>query len=81
MKFHPRVGRFWGCSGSKKKKKIMLKGRICRIFQVSPVHFIEFMRWSSLVELTGDDDSATSTVAGIRMSLKEHAWPSHIQSK
>ena len=39
------------------------------------------MRWSSLVELRGDDDSATSTVAVIRMSLKEYAWPSHILSK
>ena len=39
------------------------------------------MRWSSLVELTGDDDSATSTVAVIRMSLKEYAWPPHILSK
>ena len=27
------------------------------------------MRWSSLVELTGDDDSATSTVAVIRVRL------------
>ena len=36
------------------------------------------MRWSSLIELTGDDDSATSTVAIIQMSLKEYAWPSHI---
>ena len=34
-----------------------------------------------MVELTGDDDSATSTVAAIRMSLKEYAWPSHILSK
>ena len=40
------------------------------------------MRWSSLVELTGDDDSARRTVAVIRMSLnKEYAWPSHILSK
>ena len=39
------------------------------------------MRWSSLVELTGDNDSATSTVAVIRMFLKESAWPSHILSK
>ena len=39
------------------------------------------MRWSSLFELTGDDDSATSTVAVIGISLKEYAWPSHILSK
>ena len=31
------------------------------------------MRCSSLVELTGDDDSATSTVVVIRMSLEEYA--------
>ena len=31
------------------------------------------MRWSSLVELRGDDDSATSTVAVIRMSLEVYA--------
>ena len=36
------------------------------------------MRWTSLVELTGDDDSAITTVAVIQMSLKEYAWPSHI---
>ena len=44
------------------------------------------MRWSSLVELTGDDDIANSSesefivlqVSLIRMSLKEYAWPSHI---
>ena len=34
-------------------------------------------RGPSLVELTGDDNSATSTVAVIRISLKEYAWPSH----
>ena len=41
------------------------------------------MRLSSLAELTGDDDSATSpsTVTVIRMPLKEYAWPSHIPSK
>ena len=39
------------------------------------------MHWSSLVELTGDDDSAASTVAEMRMSLKEYVWPSHILSK
>ena len=31
------------------------------------------MRWSALVELPGDGDSATSTVAVIWMSLKEYA--------
>ena len=37
------------------------------------------MCWASLVELTGDDNSAkSSTVAVIRMSLKEYVWPSHI---
>ena len=60
--------------------KFVLKDWICCIFQVSPRNFY-FTRWSSLVELTGDDDSATSTVAVIRMSLKEYAWPSHILSK
>ena len=35
----------------------------------------------SLVELRGDDDSATSTVVVIRMSLKEYSWQSHIPSK
>ena len=39
------------------------------------------MRWSSLVELAGDCDSATSAVAVIQMSLKEYAWPLHILSK
>ena len=39
------------------------------------------MRRSLLVELTGDDDIATSIVDVIRMSLKEYAWPSHILSK
>ena len=33
------------------------------------------MRWSSMVELAGGDDSATSTVAVIRMSLKQYVWP------
>ena len=60
--------------------KFVLKGQILCIFQVSLVYF-SFMCWSSLVELTGDDDSATSTVAVIRMSLKANAWPSHILSK
>ena len=39
------------------------------------------MRWSSLVELRRDGDSATSTVAVIQMSLKEYAWPPHVLSK
>ena len=60
--------------------KFVLKGWVPCIFQVSPGHF-KFMRWSSLVELTGDGDSATSTVAVIRMFLEEYAWPSHILSK
>ena len=36
------------------------------------------MRGPSLVKSTGDDNSATSTVAVIRMSPKEYVWPSHI---
>ena len=32
------------------------------------------MRGPSLVELTGDDNSATSTVAEIRKSPKKHTW-------
>ena len=39
------------------------------------------MRWSSLVGLAGGDDSATSTIAVILMSLKEYAWPSYLLSK
>ena len=35
----------------------------------------------SLVELTGYDDTATSTVAVIRMSLKEYEWPLHIYTE
>ena len=53
--------------------KLVLKGWIRCIFQVSPGHF-SFMRWSSLLELTGDNDIATSTVAVIRMYFKEYAW-------
>ena len=48
-------------------------------FRVFPGPFY-CSRGPSLVELTGDNDSATSTVAVIRMSLKENAWPSHILS-
>ena len=39
------------------------------------------MRGPSLVELTGDDNSATSTVAVIRTSPKEYVWPSHVFSR
>ena len=52
-----------------KKHEILLKSRIRCIFRVS------------LVELTGDDNSATSTVAvafNIRMSPKKYVWSSHI---
>ena len=58
MEFYLRVGCFWGCYGSQKHE-------ICRSLRYT------FNRWSSLVEPRGDDDSATSTIAGIRMSLKE----------
>ena len=59
--------------------KYVLKGRIHCTFRVFPGPFY-CSHGSSLVELIGDDDSATSTIAVIRMSLKEHAWPSHILS-
>ena len=59
--------------------KFVLKGRIRCTFRVFPGLFY-CSRGPSLVELTGDDDSATSTVAVLRMSLKEYAWPSHILS-
>ena len=72
---------FFGVFRFTENMKFVLKGRIRCIFQVSPGHF-KFMRWSSLVELTGDDDSATrSTVTVIRMYFKECSWPSHILSK
>ena len=50
-------------------------------FQGLPRGHIYCMRGSSLVELTGDDNSATSTVAVTRMSSKECEWPSHIYSR
>ena len=60
--------------------KFVLKARILRCtFRVFPGPFF-CSRGLSLVELTGDDDNATSTVAVIRMSLKEYAWSSHILS-
>ena len=59
--------------------KFVLKGRIRCIFRVFPGPFC-CSCGPSLVELAGDDDSAISTVAVIRMSLKEYAWPSHILS-
>ena len=52
--------------------KFVRKGRIR--FRVFPGRFY-CSRGPSLIELTGDDDSATSTVAVIRMSLKEYARP------
>ena len=36
------------------------------------------MRGASLVELTGDDSSATSTAVVIRMSPKEYVWSLYI---
>ena len=36
------------------------------------------MRGSSLVELTGDDSSATSTAVVIRMFPKEYIWSLYI---
>ena len=59
--------------------KFVLKGQIRCTFRIFPGPF-NCLRGPSLVELTGDDNSATSTVAVIRMSLKEYAWPSHILS-
>ena len=46
------------------------------------MHF-SCMRGPSLVELAGDDNSATSIVAEIRKSPKEHipVRPSHIYSR
>ena len=52
--------------------KFELRGRIRCTFRVFPGPFY-CSRGPSLVELTGDDDSATSTVAVIRMALKEYA--------
>ena len=54
--------------------KFVLKGRIRCTFRVFPGLFY-CLRGPSLVELTGDDDSATCTVAVIRISLKGYAWP------
>ena len=59
--------------------KFVLKGWIRCMFRVFPGLFC-CSRGSHLFELTGDDDSATTTVAVIRMSLKEYAWSSHILS-
>ena len=53
-----------------------IKGRIRCTFRVFPGSFY-CSRGPSLVELTVDDNSATGTVAVIRMSLEEYAWPSH----
>ena len=40
------------------------------------------MRGPSFVEQTGDDNSATSSVAvEVRMSLKEDVWSSHMYSR
>ena len=58
-------------------KFAVLKGRIRCTFRVFPEPFY-CSCGPSLVELTGDDDNATSTVAVIQMSLKEYAWPSHM---
>ena len=80
MKFYRRVGCFGGCSGSQKNMKFVLKGRIRFIFKIFPEPFYSLCG-PSFVELTGDDNSATSTVAVIRMSLSEYAWPSHIYSR
>ena len=74
MIFYLRVGCFWGCSGSQRNMKSVLKGRIRGIFRGFPGP-IYCLRGPSLVELTGRDNRATSTVAAIRMSLKEYVWP------
>ena len=72
---------FLGVFRSAENMKFVLKGRICCTFRVFPRPFNCLRGPSLLVELTGDDDSATSTVAVLRiMSLKEYAWPSHILS-
>ena len=55
-----------------KNMKFLLKGRIRCIFRVFSEHFY-CMRGSSLVELIGDDNSATLAVTvQIRMSPEEY---------
>ena len=63
---------FWGAFRFTENMKFVLKGRIRCTFRVFPGPFY-CSRGPSLVELTEGDDSATSTVAVIRMSLKEYA--------
>ena len=60
--------------------KLLLTGWIRCSFRVFPGHFY-CIRGPSLVELTGYDSCATSTVAVIRMSPNEYVWPSHIYSR
>ena len=55
---------FSGVCRFTKKLKCLLKSRIRCIFRVFPGHFFYFcIRGPSLVELTGNYNSATSTVA------------------
>ena len=63
-----------------KNIKFLLKDRICCTFRVFLGHAY-CMRGPSLVKLTGNNNSATSTVPVIRMSPKEYVWSSHICSR
>ena len=57
--------------------RVGLKGWIRCNLRAFSEHFY-CARGPSLVELKGDNDSATSTVAVVRVSPKEYVWPSHI---
>ena len=72
--FYIRIRCFEECSDSQKYE--VLKGRIRCIFRVFRGHFY-CMRGPLLVEPTGEDNSAASTVAVIRMYSKEFVWPSY----
>ena len=63
---------FLGVFRSAENMKFVLNGRIRCTFRVFPGSF-NCLRGPSLVELTGDDGSATGTVAVLQMSLKEYA--------
>ena len=70
MKFYRRVG-YSVVFRFTKIMKFLLKGRVRCIFRVFPGH-VYCMRGPSLVELTGDHNSATSTAAVTLMSLNEY---------
>ena len=59
---------FWGYSGFQKNIKLLLKGRIRSIFKVFPGYFY-CMRGPSLVELIGDDNSATVVAVTVQILM------------